>query len=140
MISKFAAVAAVGLLFVAGQASAKDATVAQLGAVKGSVMIQQGGAFVKATQGSVLRAGDRIVAMEGGAAQLQYADGCAVGVGSTAMATVGAASPCSAGAVQSSQTAMFGDLDIVPLLLVLGILIAGGIAISDGSDDPPTSP
>jgi hypothetical protein len=140
MISKYAAVAAVGLLCLAGQASAKDATVAQLGAVKGSVMISQGGAYVKASSGTTLRAGDRIVAMEGGAAQLQYADGCAVSVGSTAMATVGASSPCGAGLVRTNQTAQLFDNDLLPLIIVTAIIIAGAIAISDGPDDPPTSP
>ena len=140
MISKYAAVAAVGLLCLAGQASAMNATVAQLGAVKGAVMINQGGAYVTASSGTVLRAGDRIVAMEGGAAQLQYADGCAISVGSTAMATVGASSPCGAGLVRSAQPAQLFEGDILPLIIVTAIIIAGAIAISDGPDDPPTSP
>jgi hypothetical protein len=140
MISKYAAVAAVGLLCLAGQASAMNATVAQLGTVKGSVMINQGGAYVKASSGTVLRAGDRIVAMEGGAAQLQYADGCSISVGSTAMATVGASSPCGAGLVRSAQPAQLFETDILPLIIVTAIIIAGAIAISDGPDDPPTSP
>ena len=140
MISKYAAVAAVGLLCLAGQASAMNATVAQLGAVKGAVMINQGGAYVTASSGTVLRAGDRIVAMEGGAAQLQSADGCAISVGSTAMATVGASSPCGAGLVRSAQPAQLFEGDILPLIIVTAIIIAGAIAISDGPDDPPTSP
>ena len=140
MISKYAAVAAVGLLCLAGQASAKDATVAQLGAVKGSVMINQGGTYVKASTGAVLRAGDRVVAMQGGNAQLQYVDGCAISVGSTAMATVGASSPCGAGLVRSAQPAQMFNGDLLPLVIVTAIVIAGAIAISDGPDDPPTSP
>ena len=140
MISKYAAVAAVGLLCLAGQASAKDATVAQIGAVKGSVMISQGGAYVKAAPGAVLREGDRIVAMQGGGAQLQYADGCAINVASTAMATVGAASPCGSGLVRSAQPSQLFEGDWLPLLIVLGIIITGAIVIADGPDDPPTSP
>ena len=39
MIGKYAAVVAIGALCIAGQASAKDAAMAQLSAVKGAVMV-----------------------------------------------------------------------------------------------------
>ena len=53
MIGKYAAVAAIGALCIAGQASAKDAAMAQLSAVKGSVMVNQGGKMVPATAGAL---------------------------------------------------------------------------------------
>ena len=89
MIGKYAAVAAIGALCIAGQASAKDAAMAQLSAVKGSVMVNQGGKMVPATAGA-LRAGDRVVATNG-SARLAYADGCVVSLSTNGMATIGAA-------------------------------------------------
>ena len=53
MIGKYAAVAAIGALCIAGQASAKDAAMAQLSAVKGSVMVNQGGDMAAATAGAL---------------------------------------------------------------------------------------
>ena len=88
MIGKYAAVAAIGALCIAGQASAKDAAMAQLSAVKGSVMVNQGGKMVPATAGA-LRAGDRVVAANG-SASVAYADGCVVSLQANGMATIGA--------------------------------------------------
>lgn len=141
MINKYAAAAAVGLLCLAGQASAKDATVAQLSAVKGSVMVNQNGTYSNASNVGV-QSGARIVASADSSAQISYADGCVVTVAPNAIATVGDKSPCSAqGLVKSAQPMDFGDSGyLIPLIIVGAIVIAGIIAVSDGSDDAPVSP
>lgn len=142
MISKYAAVAAVGLLCLAGQASAKDATVAQISAVKGAVMVNQGGAYAKATSASALAAGARVVASSDASARITYSDGCVVSIAPNAMATVGEKSPCAtSGLVRSSSPMQFGETgELIPLVVVGAIVIAGIVAVSQGSDDPPLSP
>ncbi len=96
MIGKFAAIAAVGAM-IAGPALAADASVAQLGAVKGSVMVSQNGKMVSASAAS-LKAGDRIVTQANGSATVKFADGCVVNLKAASMVTVGAKSPCASGA------------------------------------------
>jgi hypothetical protein len=144
MIGKYAAVVAIGALCIAGQASAKDAAMAQLSAVKGSVMVNQGGKMVPATAGA-LRAGDRVVAANG-SARLAYADGCVVSLQSNAMATIGAASPCATGAglvgtqgaAAQSEMGMTG-LQLVGSIVAVGVL-AVGIASTADNEDEVTSP
>jgi hypothetical protein len=103
MIGKFAAIAAVGAM-IAGPALAADASVAQLGAVKGSVFVSQNGKMVSASAAS-LKAGDRIVTQANGSATVKFADGCVVNLKAASMVTVGAKSPCASGAglVSASQ-------------------------------------
>ena len=145
MIGKYAAVAAIGALCIAGQASAKDAAMAQLSAVKGSVMVNQGGKMVPATVGA-LRAGDRVVAADG-SARLAYADGCVTTVSANGMATIGAASPCASGfgLVSASQgSAAQSDFGMTGLQLTGSIVAVGllaiGIASTADNEDEVTSP
>lgn len=143
MIRKYAAAAAVGLLCLAGQASAKDASVAQISVVKGSVMVNQGGAYSKASANTALKAGSRLVAGDKSAAQISYADGCVVTLAPNAMATISDRSPCAgqAGLVNSAKPMQFDDAGtLIPLVIVGAIVIAGIITVADGSDDPPASP
>ena len=145
MIGKYAAVVAIGALCIAGQASAKDAAMAQLSAVKGSVMVNQGGKMVPATAGA-LRAGDRVVAANG-SARLAYADGCVVSLSANGMATIGAASPCATGAglVGSSQGAAaqsemgMTGLQLVGSIAAVGLLAIGIASVADNEDEV-TSP
>jgi hypothetical protein len=142
MIKKYAAAAAVGLLCLAGQASATNATVAQLSAVQGSVIVNQDGSYSKAASSSALRPGARIVADDSSSARISYADGCVVTVAPKAVATVGEQSPCaSQGLVNMAQPMDFGDSGyLIPLIIVGAIVIAGIIAVANGSDDAPVSP
>lgn len=142
MINKYAAAAAVGLLCLAGQASAKDATVAQLSAVKGSVIVNQNGAYSRGSDAAGLASGSRIVASADSSARISYADGCVVTVAPNAIATIGDKSPCAAqGMTKSAQPMDFGDSGyVIPLIIVGAIVIAGIIAVADGSDDAPVSP
>lgn len=94
MFRSIAAFAVAGAL-LAGQ-TAVAAEGARLSAVSGSVMISQNGRFVPASNGALLRAGDRVVASSG-SARVVYGDGCNVAVSARSMATVAAASPCAGG-------------------------------------------
>ena len=94
MYRSIAAFAAAGAL-LAGQA-AVAAEGARLSGVTGSVMISQNGRFVPASNGALLRAGDRVVASSG-SARVVYGDGCNVAISARSMATVAAASPCVGG-------------------------------------------
>ena len=69
-----AALAALGAAS-AGHATEKIA-LASLGEVSGKVLINQGKGFVAARPGMELRAGDRVIALDGAAAQVVYKDGC----------------------------------------------------------------
>ncbi|MDP2258231.1 MAG: hypothetical protein Q8J89_00765 [Caulobacter sp.] len=149
MYRSIAAFAAAGLL-LAGQA-AVAAEGARISAVSGSVMISQNGRFVPASNGAVLRAGDRVVASSG-SARVVYGDGCNVAVTARSMATVAAASPCvggSSGVVKISTQSddrddrgAYGYGDNRDLYLWLGFGVLTGVvtyyALDDDSD--PNSP
>jgi hypothetical protein len=102
MIGKFAALAAVGAM-IAGPALAADASVAQLGAIKGSVLVSQNGKMVSASSAS-LKAGDRVVASANGSASVKFADGCVVALKPASMITVAAKSPCASGSGLAAVT------------------------------------
>jgi hypothetical protein len=140
-IAKSAAMIAVALACVAGQASATEATIAQASSVKGSVAVNQGGRIVPLTSATALKAGDRIVAMEDGQARVQFADGCAIDVGSSAVATIGAQSPCAGSQlVKSSAPMQFGE----PASMVLGVvavaLVVWGVFEASDNGNSPLSP
>ena len=94
MYRSIAAFVAAGVL-LAGQ-TAVAAEGARISGVSGSVMISQNGRFVPASNGAVLRAGDRVVASSG-SARVVYDDGCNVAISARSMATVSSASPCVGG-------------------------------------------
>lgn len=69
--------AAVAALVVATGAQAGEKMVlASLGEVQGKVLINQGKGFVAARPGMAVNAGDRVIALDGAAAQIVYQDGC----------------------------------------------------------------
>lgn len=107
MIRRIAVAATIGLLFT----SSAMAGEIRLGGVQGSVLVNQNGRFVPVTAGTTLRAGDRIMAMDG-SASVTYADGCKVNVGARSMATVGTTSPCaggSSGVVRAASSDGYGS-------------------------------
>jgi len=146
MIRRIAVAASVGLL-LSGQAMAAEAV--RLGAVSGSVMVNQNGRFAPAARGTVLRAGDRVMATEG-SANLIYADGCNVAVSARSMATVGAVSPCAGGSSNVVRISTAGgdgggsdgyyDDNGLWVWLGFGVVtaIAVGSAVNDDAD--PASP
>ncbi len=149
-MKKFLALAIAGAFCVAGQASAKDVAAAQLSGVNGSVMIQQGGKMVAATNASVLHAGDRVVAMKGAKAQVKFADGCVVQLTAANMVTVGAKSPCASGAglVSATQAAPAEGWLSSPTAQIIGYTVVGAgvvygvveVANNSDKDAKTTSP
>jgi hypothetical protein len=132
MSGKLFAVAAIAAL-VCGPAFAADASVAQLDAVKGSVMVSQNGKMVAASTAS-LKAGDRVVAPANGSASVKFADGCVVAVKPASMITIAAKSPCASGAgltvvdanVQQMSEATAGWVAAGAFVVVGGALVAAG--------------
>ena len=140
MIGKVAAFAAVGML-LAGQAHAGDAALAQVNAVKGSVVVSQNGKLVSAASTTGLRAGDRIVAKDG-QASVKFSDGCEVTLKPQAMLTVGSASPCASGpglvsANQGSSAQMGTGMKF--WLTFLGGAAVVALIASTSDDDPESS-
>ncbi|HEU0152049.1 MAG TPA: hypothetical protein VFQ84_01760 [Arenimonas sp.] len=86
---------------VAAPAFAAD-SVATLSAQQGTVLVNQGDEFITATDAQALLAGDRVMVMEGGSAEITFADGCVLPLVSGSLVDVPATSTC-AGAVASVQ-------------------------------------
>ncbi len=135
-------------MLMAGPALAAET--ARLGAVSGSVMVNQNGRFAPATRGAVLQTGDRVMATNG-AASLVYSDGCNVTVSAKSMATVAAVSPCAGGSSNVVKVSTrrddddrgaygYGDDYDFWLWLTFGIVtvVAVGSAVAD--DEDPSSP
>ncbi|MCX7034406.1 MAG: hypothetical protein NT046_10610 [Arenimonas sp.] len=88
-------------LLLSTAAFAADGT-ATLVNQQGTVLVNQGEEFVTATQAQALKAGDRVMVMEGGTAQISFADGCVLPLASGSMAVVPETSTC-AGAIANVE-------------------------------------
>lgn len=86
---------------LAGSAFAAD-SVATLSAQEGTVLVNQGEEFTTAADAQALKAGDRVMLMEGASATLTFADGCAMPLVAGSLVEMPAQSPC-AGAVVTVQ-------------------------------------
>ena len=143
-ITKFAAATAMGLICFAGQASAMDGSLAQLGSVTGSVAVNQSGKVVAATNATTLRAGDKLVSTSGSGAQIKFADGCTVALKANSVATVGAQSPCSAsaGLVKSANANEFGLNGFwgAGAIFAVGTILLVAYASSQDKNNDPLSP
>jgi hypothetical protein len=140
-ISRYAAAIAVGLACLAGQASA-DSALAQVSSVKGSVAVDQGGRIVPLTSATALKAGDRVVSMQDGQAQIRFADGCVIDVRSSAVATVGAKSPCAASPLVKSSTPMQFDEQpwLIPVAFLAVLAVAAVVFVASDNGNEPLSP
>ena len=133
------------VIFIAAPAPAlaADASVAQLGAVKGSVMVSQNGKMVSASAAS-LKAGDRAVASANGSALVKFADGCVVALKPASMITVAAMSPCASGAglVSASTPApqQFAPETVGWVAASTFVAVGGALAAAGNSDNKGTSP
>jgi hypothetical protein len=151
MIRKVIVAASVGLLLTGQMAMAAEG--ARLGGVQGSVLVNQNGRYVPVTSSTVLKAGDRVMAMDG-SATVTYGNGCSVAVSARSMATVGDSATCAGGssnivraAYQDDQEG-YGEGPTSPpgqgwdfwMWATFGVITIGvtAVAINDGSD--PSSP
>jgi hypothetical protein len=142
MSAKLLSLAAAAAL-VCSPAFAAETSIATLGAVHGSVMVNQNGKMVSASAAS-LKAGDRIVASANGSASVKFADGCVVSLKPASMITVAAKSPCASGAglvSASAQPQEFMGVSNTTAVIVGVVGVAAIVAIaSDNDDDKSTSP
>lgn len=90
-------------LCLAAPAFAADDSVAVLSAQTGTVLVNQGEEFITAAEAQPLQAGNRVMVMEGGSAQLTFLDGCVLALESGSLLDVPAASTCS-GTVASVES------------------------------------
>jgi hypothetical protein len=153
MIRKLAVVASVGLL-LAGQA-AMAAQPVQLGGVQGSVLVNQNGRFVPVSSSTALRAGDRVMAMDGSAV-VSYAGGCNVAISARSMTTIEAGAPCAGGSsniVRAAYTTAdeeqqgYGAPDTPPgtgwdfyLWAGFGLVTVTTLALTVSDSNDPSSP
>lgn len=91
-------------LFAAPAFAAETAEpAATLSAQQGTVLVNQGDEFITASEAQPLLAGDRVMVMEGGSAEITFTDGCVLPLESGSLLDVPALSTC-AGTVASVQS------------------------------------
>jgi hypothetical protein len=149
MIRNVIVAASVGLLLTGQVALAAEGT--RLDGVQGSVLVNQNGRYVPVTSSTVLKAGDRVMAMDG-SATVTYGSGCSVAISARSMATIG--DTCAGGssnivraAYQDDQEG-YGEGPTSPpgqgwdfwLWATFGVVTIGvtAMAVADGND--PSSP
>ena len=88
-------------LLLSSTAFAADGA-ATLSNQQGTVLVNQGEEFITATEAQVLKAGDRVLVMEGGSAEVIFNDGCVLPLASGSMAVVSDLSTC-AGSVAAVE-------------------------------------
>jgi hypothetical protein len=71
--------------------------VATLTSQEGTVLVNQGEEFVTASDAQSLQPGDRVMVMEGGAAQISFGDGCVLPLVAGSLAVVPDQSTCAGG-------------------------------------------
>ena len=126
---------------MAGLAQANP--VAMLYKVHGKVMVNQGEKFVEAKEGMALNAGDRIMAMEGASASLEYGNACTIQVAPNSSITVTPeCHPPVVADVQQGAAAAGSGTNYTPLVIGGVALLAVAVAASGGgsSSSAPISP
>jgi hypothetical protein len=123
--------------------------VATLGSQQGTVLVNQDDVFVTANDAQALHAGDRVMVMEGGSAELVFADGCPLLLESGSILLVPAQSPC-AGTVANVQrigpsyAQVIGsdtdNWDAQEWAILVGVITIGILVGGDDTSDPPVSP
>jgi hypothetical protein len=116
---------------------------ASLADVSGSVLVNRGEQFVAGTDGDVLGAGDRVMAMEGSTATLRFDDGCDVTVEGGTVVTLDEGSPCAGWLLATEAVAPSGlavgagtAAGVSPWVYVPAGVLAAGLAYKEFEDDP----
>lgn len=140
-------------LSLASVAMAQDAAapLATVQSVSGNVLISTADGFQPLTADMPLKAGDRLMIVEGGSVTLTYQGGCTDVVNTASVYTVPVATPCGAvasnaaegAAPPASSASTGGGLGgaVISKDGLIGIGVLAGIvgvvaALSDGSGDP----
>lgn len=144
MIRQITVAATIALLGFSSQAMAGQT--ARLSSVQGSVLVNQNGRYTPVTSSTVLRSGDRLMAMNGDA-KLTYADGCAVNVSARSMTTIGsqACGSDDAKVVRADYVTSGGDRDDrnngdFYVWLGFGVVTVAVMAMAMNHAHNPTSP
>ena len=141
------------LLFAASPVAASE-PVATLSQAEGTVLVNQGEQFVTASEGQALKAGDRVMLMEGARASLVFADGCVLPLAEGSLVDVPAVSTCAGGLAQvqalgpALAEAEQGEEESKPFLqtpagiavVTTAVVVVAAAAGGSGSDNPPASP
>lgn len=149
----FGVVAAASLIFGAGSALSSSG-VAELSAVQGKVLVNQGRGFEAVAGVVMLNAGDTVMVGEKGSAQISYLlSNCKVTASSTSVITISDAAPCKAGEVAGMANSVFvqpaafeGDGTVVPLLFGGALIVGAGVGAyflffnDSGNDNPVSAP
>lgn len=93
-MNRLTALAAASLLAFPAFAAEPVATLVQQ---EGTVLVNQGEEFVTAIPDQALKAGDRVMLMEGATAELSFTDGCALPLVAGSLLEIPAVSPCAGG-------------------------------------------
>ncbi|MEP5568710.1 MAG: hypothetical protein ABJN62_12795 [Halioglobus sp.] len=83
-----------GALAVASVPGFAADTQTVLTSMQAPVMVNQGEAYIDAQDSMMLNAGDRLMVMQGGSAQIQFANGCVQSIRANEIVTVGTADSC----------------------------------------------
>lgn len=122
---------------------AVEAEVATLARITGDAVVSKGAQYVSAAQGMALKVGERVMALAGSSAVVQFNDGCRYVLEANQLLTVESKSPCALGLVGQQGVGAVGAAGAS-----LGWIPAAGAAamiplslIETGSDDrgPPPS-
>lgn len=149
----FSVVAAASLVFGAGSALSSSG-VAELSAVQGKVLVNQGNGFEAVTGVVMLNTGDTVLVGEKGSAQISYLlSDCKVTASSASVMTISDAAPCKAGEVAGMVDSVFvqpaafeGDGTAGPLLFGGALIIGAGVGAyflffnDSGNDNPVSAP
>jgi hypothetical protein len=114
-------------------------------------MLNQGKQFVPIKPGQALNAGDRLMVMQGGSAQIRFADGCDVTVEGGSMVAVPTASTCAGGSLNITRLANEAPPWVNPeapsaygtstwMLVGAGALVVGGLVAGSSDNDSSISP
>ena len=132
------------LIAVSGIVSASDAVLSN---VTGPALVNQGDAYVTATPQTELSAGDRLMVLEGGSAEVTYADGCIHTVTDSEVLTIGKQSTCvdEQAAAEDTGPSFAAAMGAAPLggALIIGgtaAAVVGGAAFSVDNNGKGISP
>ena len=83
-------------------AFAADESVASLVRIEGEAVVSKGAQYVGGTEGMALKVGERVMALAGSTATIQFTDGCRYVLGANQLLTIDPKSPCALGLVSDS--------------------------------------
>jgi hypothetical protein len=129
---------------------AAEGEVATLARITGDAVVSKGAQYVGATEGMVLKVGERVMSLAASSALVQFNDGCRYVLEANQLLTIENKSPCALGLVNQEQGvasagagAAGANLGWVPVAAV-GVIAVPGIALDTGSENrgypPPISP